>query len=293
MPLLHPTASIDPHAELADDVTVGPFAVIGPHVRIGAGTTIGPHAVLDGWTTIGARCRIFAGAIVGTLSQDLKYKGQKAALVIEDDNVIREYVTISCGTDERSATRIGRGNLIMAYGHVAHDCVIGHQCVIANGGTLGGHVTVEDQVVIGGLAAIHQFVRVGRLAIIGGCSKVVQDVVPFSICDGHPARFRGANVVGLRRAGFSPAARRQVQQAFRLVFGRGVTTTHALAQLRPLAAESSDVRQLVEFVRGSKRGFCRAESPHRVHAASEPDGDRVPAGRTPSGRRRLTATTRR
>lgn len=257
MPTIHPTALVDTHAVLADDVTVGPHAVIGPHVQLGPGTTVGPHALLQGRTILGARCHVFAGAVIGADSQDRKFTGQRSFLRIGDDNVIREYSTISCGTEEGSATQIGDGNLLMAYTHVAHDCRIGDRCVIANNGTLAGHVTLEDQVSIGGLAAVHQFVRIGHLAIVGGCSKVVQDVVPFATCDGHPARIHGMNIVGLRRAGMPPAARRALREAFRILFARGLATGHALELLAPLAARSPEVQRLLTFVRDSQRGFCR------------------------------------
>lgn len=265
MPTIHPTALVDSHAELAADVTVGPYAIVGPHVRVGSGTTIGPHAVIDGWTTIGARCRIFTGAVFGTISQDLKFKGQQSYLTIGDDNIIREYVTINRGTQERSTTRIGHGNLMMAYAHVAHDCVIGDRCIVANAGTLAGYVTLEDQAIVGGLAAVHQFARVGRLAIIGGCSKVVQDVVPFAVCDGHPARIHGINVVGLRRAGIAPAVRTELEQAFRQLFRRGLATGHALAELERQEHPSAELQHLLTFIRGSKRGLCRGA----VRAAQE------------------------
>lgn len=257
MATIHSTALVDPKAELAADVTVGPYTIIGPHVRIGPGTAIGPHAVLEGWTTLGARCRVFAGAILGAVSQDLKFKGQQSSLTIGDDNTIREYATLNRSTHEGSTTRVGNSNLIMAYAHVAHDCVIGDRCVLANNGTLAGHVTLEDQVVIGGLAAVHQFVRVGRLAIVGGCSKVVQDVAPYAMCDGHPARIYGINIVGLRRAGVSASARRALQAAFHAFFNEGLTPAHAAAQVEARAAASPELQHLVAFVRGSKRGLCR------------------------------------
>ncbi len=257
MPTLHPTALVDPQADLAADVTVGPYAVIGPRVRLGPGTTIGPHVILDGQTTLGARCRISAGAVIGAASQDLKATGRPGALLIGDDNIIREYATLSCGTAAGLSTRVGHGNLIMAYAHVAHDCVVGNHCVIANNGTLAGHVTLEDSVIVGGLAAVHQFVRIGRLAIVGGCSKVVQDVVPFAMADGHPARIYGVNVIGLRRAGITPAARRELQAAFRVLFGRGLTVVGARRALERQPGDSPEVAQLVAFLRQSRRGLCR------------------------------------
>ena len=257
MPTLHPTALVDPQADLAADVTVGPYALIGPHVRVGPGTTIGPHAIVEGRTTLGARCRVSAGAVVGAASQDLKATGQPGALLIGDDNIIREYATLNWGTAAERTTRVGHHNLIMAYAHIAHDCVVGNHCVIANGGTLAGHVTLEDSVIIGGLAAVHQFVRIGRLAIIGGCSKVVQDVVPFAMADGHPARIYGVNVIGLRRAGIPPPTRRELQAAFRLLFGRGLTVAGARRLLERQPASVPEVAELVAFLRQSRRGLCR------------------------------------
>ncbi|MBI4227801.1 MAG: acyl-ACP--UDP-N-acetylglucosamine O-acyltransferase [Candidatus Omnitrophica bacterium] len=258
MPTIHATAVVDPQAELAADVAIGPYAIVGPHVAIGAGTTVGPHAILDGWTTIGARCRISPGAVVGAPSQDLKATAGHHGVSLGDDNQIREYVTISCGTHDGSVTRIGSGNLVMAYAHIAHDCLVGDRCIIANAGTLAGHVVLEDQATIGGLAAVHQFVRIGRLAIVGGCSKVVQDVVPFALCDGHPARVHGVNVIGLRRAGVPPASRRLLQRAFRLLFGEGLSRPHAVARLRALDGTSTELQALATFVNGSKRGLCRS-----------------------------------
>lgn len=256
MSTIHPTALIDPSAELAEDVTVGPYAVIGPDTQVGSGTTIGPHALIERWTAIGERCRIFAGAVLGTPSQDLKFKGQRSFLTIGDDTTIREYATLNRGTQEGSSTRVGNGTLLMAYAHVAHECVIGNRCVIANNGTLAGYVTVEDQAIIGGLAAVHQFVRIGRLSIVGGCSKVVQDVVPYALADGHPARISGINAVGLRRAGVPAATRAALQEAFRILFGRGRSVAHALEELerRPI---SDEVRQVIAFIRASRRGICR------------------------------------
>lgn len=258
MPTVHPTAVVDPAAHLARDVSIGPYAVVGPHVTLGAGTVIGPHAVLDGWTTLGARCRVFTGAVIGAPSQDLKARSGRTGVRLGDDNLIREYATISAGTDEGSVTRIGSGTLIMAYAHVAHDCVVGDHCIIANAGTLAGHVVLEDQAIIGGLAAVHQFVRIGRLAIVGGCSKVVQDVVPFALCDGHPARVHGINVIGLRRAGVPAGTRRLLQRAFKVLFGQGLSRTHAVARLRALDGASEELRELAAFVKRSTRGLCRA-----------------------------------
>ncbi|MFZ5800656.1 MAG: acyl-ACP--UDP-N-acetylglucosamine O-acyltransferase, partial [Candidatus Omnitrophota bacterium] len=198
---IHPTAIIDPKAKLASDVEVGAHSFIGPDVEVGAGCKIGINCVLDGNITVGKGCRIFTGAVLGSPPQDLKFKGEKSFLKIGDNNIIREYCTLNMGTGEGGLTQVGNGNLLMAYSHIAHDCIVGDDCIIANCGTLAGHVTIEDRAVVGGLVAIHQFVRMGKISIVGGCSKVVQDIPPFSTCDGHPTKVYGLNLLGLQRAG--------------------------------------------------------------------------------------------
>src|SRR3989338_5546487 len=176
---IHPTAIVSKKAKLAADIIVGPYSIISDTVTIGSGTKIGSHCVIDGNTRIGRDCEIFTGAVVGSRPQDLKYKGETVFLEIGDGNIIREYCTFNPGTEEGGKTTVGNDNLFMAYAHIAHDCIVGNNCVIANNGTLAGHVVIEDMAVVGGLVAIHQFVRVGTLSIIGGCSKVVQDIPPY------------------------------------------------------------------------------------------------------------------
>src|SRR3989338_947696 len=191
---VHPTAIVSKKAKLADDIQVGPYTIIADNVVIGKGAVIHAYCLLEGNTSVGSGCEIFTGAVIGSRPQDLKYKGGKSFLEIGDNNIIREYSTFNPGTEEGSKTVVGNNNLFMAYAHIAHDCVVGNNCVIANNGTLAGHVTIEDNAVVGGLVAIHQFVRIGRFSIIGGCSKVVQDIPPYSTCDGHPARVYGLNI---------------------------------------------------------------------------------------------------
>lgn len=254
---IHPTAIVDTKAKLADDVEVGPYAIIGPHVEIKKASKIGVHAVIDGYTTIGEDCRIFTGACVGTIPQDLKYKGGKSFLKIGNGNIIREYVTINPGTKEGGVTSIGAGNLLMAYSHVAHDCIVGNGCIIANSGTLAGHVELEDKVVMGGLAAIHQFVRVGKLSIVGGCSKVVQDIPPFSTCDGHPAKVYGLNLVGLRRANISKDAQAALKKSFKILFHSGLSFRNVVDRVYQEAGHFEEVDYLIDFIKSSKRGMCR------------------------------------
>lgn len=251
------TAIVHPTAELSDDVEVGPYATIGEGVVIGAGTRVGPRVSMERWTRVGQRCRIFTGAVVGSISQDTKYKGQRSSLVIGDDNTIREYVTINLGSDEQSLTTIGDGNLFMAYSHVAHDCWIGNNVVLANGATLAGHVVIEDGAIIGGLVAVHQFARVGTLAIVGGCSKVVKDVPPYSMADGHPTRLYGLNSVGLRRAGFAAELRSNLKHAFKILCNLRLSVPSALERIKEEVPDSHEVAHLIQFVESSKRGICR------------------------------------
>lgn len=254
---IHPTAIVDKKAELADGVYVGPYCFIGPNVKIGAGTSIGAHAVIDGYTTIGKANKIFTGAVIGSITQDLKYKGEKSYVKIGDNNIIREYVTVNMGTDKDSSTVIENNVLLMAYSHVAHDCVIKDGAIIANAGTLAGYVTIEEKAVIGGLVGIHQFVRIGRLAIIGGCSKVVQDVVPYSNSDGHPLKMYGLNALGLERAGVSKDSRNYLKKAFRILFNSGLSILHALEVIKSDVPKCPEVEYLIKFVSASERGISR------------------------------------
>ena len=256
---IHSTAVVDKKAKLADDVEVGPYTIIGPDVEIGGSTKIGPHVVITGYTSIGKNCRIFPGACVGTIPQDLKYKGEESLLKIGNNNIIREYVTINPGSEKGSETSIGDGNLLMAYSHVAHNCNIGNGCIIANLGTLAGHVSIEDKVVMGGIVGIHQFVRVGKMAIIGGCSKVVQDIPPFSTCDGRPARVYGLNLLGLKRAGISMDAQRSLKKAFKILFHSGISLKSAIYKVSETADHFKEIDYLLEFLKGSKRGVCRGD----------------------------------
>jgi UDP-N-acetylglucosamine acyltransferase len=256
--LIHPSAIISPEAKLADSVSVGPYTVISDQVSIGANTKIGAHCVIEGNTSIGKNCEIFTGAVVGSRPQDLKFKGEKVFLEIGDNNIIREYCTLNPGTGEGSKTVIGNDNLLMAYSHIAHDCRIGNGCVLANNSTLAGYVNVEDRAVIGGIVAIHQFVRIGMLAIIGGCSKVVQDIPPFSTCDGHPARVYGLNLIGLRRKGINHDSIKKIDQAFKLIFNSGLSVKHALERVEKEIEKTEEVIYLVDFIKRSERGLTRS-----------------------------------
>ncbi len=257
---IHPTAIIHPQARLDEDVIVGPYTVVDRDVTIGAHTRIGAHCVVEGHTTIGQECEIFTGAVIGSIPQDLKYRGEKSLLIIGDRNKIREYVTINPGTAGGGGkTVIGSDCLLMAYAHVAHDCVLGDRVVIANSAALAGHITIEDRAIVGGLVGIHQFVRVGTLAMIGGCSRVVQDIPPYATCVGYPAKVFGLNREGLKRARIPSASLGCLHRAFRLLFHSQLSMSHALEQA---ASETSDdcpeLEHLLDFIRQSKRGVCRA-----------------------------------
>ncbi len=260
---LHTTSIISKKAVLADDIQVGPYTIIGDNVRIASGTKIGAHCVIDGNTVIGKNCQVFSGSVIGSQPQDLKYKGEKSFLEIGDNNIIREYCTLNLGTGEGGRTLVKNNNLIMAYSHIAHDCRVGSECIIANCGTLAGHVTIEDKAVVGGLVAIHQFVRVGRLSIIGGCSKVVQDIPPYSTCDGHPARVYGLNLVGLRRSDIGKEAMAVLKHTFEVLFNSGFSPRHALEKLEKEEKSCDEVSYLVDFIKSSERGLarsCRSEA---------------------------------
>ena len=254
--IIHPTALVSKKAKIDSDVEIGPYAIIGDQAKIGKGAKIGSFCVIDNDTTIGAGCKIFPGAVIGTIPQDLKYDGAASSVVLGENNIIREYVTINLSTTQGSSTVEGHDNLIMAYSHVAHECVIGNHCIIANSGTLAGHVTLEDRVVIGGLTAIHQFVRLGTMSIVGGCSKVVTDIPPYSTCDGHPAKFYGLNLIGLKRAGVSLQSIHNLKAAYKIFFQSGFNKKHALDEIKKTITPSREIDHVIEFILSSQRGLC-------------------------------------
>ncbi len=258
MPRIHAHAAVDPGAELADDVEVGAFSIVGPHVRIGAGTVVGPHAVITGRTTLGARNRIFQFTSIGDIPQDRKYGGEPTTTVIGDDNVVREYVSIHAGTAQhRGSTTIGNANLLLAYVHIAHDCVIGDSTTFSNNAQLAGHVTVGDWVVFGGFTGVHQFVRIGAHAMIAGGAVVLQDVPPFMMVSGYPAVPRGTNNEGLRRRGFSAEDVLVVRRAYKTLYREGRSLAEAKAALADAAESAPLLRPLVDFLAASDRGIIR------------------------------------
>jgi UDP-N-acetylglucosamine acyltransferase len=255
---IHSTAIIHPDAQLEEDVQIGPYSVLGKNVKVARGTQIGPHVVIDSNTVIGRRCKIFPFSSLGQPPQDIKYQGEDSWVVIGDNNVIREYVTIHRGTRRGGGkTTLGNDNYLMAYVHIAHDCHIGNQVIMANGATLAGHIEIEDNAIIGGLSAIHQYVRIGAYALIGGASGIPQDVVPYVSAVGNRARLFGINVVGLKRHGFSEQTIRRLKLAYRLIFRSGMKLNDALARLAGKVGECSEVDRLVDFIRKSQRGILR------------------------------------
>jgi UDP-N-acetylglucosamine acyltransferase len=256
---IHPTALIDARAEIDAEADIGPYVVVDGPVQVGPRTRVLAHATLTGWTTIGADNVIHMGAVVGDTPQDLAFSGEESYLRIGDRNVIREHVQIHRGTKPGSATEIGSDNFLMATSHVGHNCRIGNRVIITNGAMLGGYVDVEDQVFVSGNCTVHQFVRIGRLAILRGLSRTSRDVPPFCIMDGTHT-VRALNRVGLRRAGFTAVQIRALQNAFVHLFTRAGNLTKAIAALEGEPV-SSDVRYLIDFIRASKRGVCFGPRP--------------------------------
>lgn len=255
---IHPTAIIDPRARLADDVRVGAFTIIGADVEIGAGTEIGAHVTIEGPTLIGRDNRIFQFNSIGAAPQDKKYAGEPTRLVIGDRNTIREFCTFNRGTvQDRGETTIGSDNWIMAYVHVAHDCVIGSNTILANGTTLAGHVSVGDFAILGGFTKVHQFCRIGAHSFCGMDSGLNQDLPPYVTCSGMPARPVGINSEGLRRRNFSADAIRAIKRAYKILYRSGLRLEEAREQLEALAADMAEVRPFVEFVTSSERGIIR------------------------------------
>lgn len=256
--MIHPTALIDPAAELAEDVRVGPYSVIEANVTIGAGTDIGPHVVIKGTTRIGSQNRIFQFASIGEEPQDKKYAGEPTSLEIGDRNTIREFVTINRGTaQDDGVTRLGDDNWIMAYVHIAHDCRIGNETIFANNASLAGHVSVGDYAILGGFTLVHQFCSIGAYSLTAFGSGISKDVPPFVTVGGTPARAHGLNMEGLRRRGFPEESRKALRRAYRTLYRESLSLQDALAALRKQAASCAEVAALVEFLEQQSRGIVR------------------------------------
>ncbi len=255
---IHPTAIIHPGARIADGVEIGPYSVVGEHVAIGKDTKIASHVLIEGWTTIGERNHILPFSSIGTPPQDIGYKNEETYLIIGNDNVIRECATIHrATTKEDRKTEIGNKNFLMAYSHVAHDCKLGSNIIMANSVALGGHIVIEDHAILGGIVGVHQFVRVGAYAIVGGQTGVDRDIPPYVMASGGRAQLYGLNLVGLKRRGFSEEAISTLKKAYKTIFRSGLTLEEALGRVRGEFPHSQEVNHLVEFIRSSKRGVTR------------------------------------
>ena len=257
MTMIHPTAVIHPKAQLGAKCELGPYCVIGEHVVLGEGCKLHSHVVIDGHTTLGKENEIFPFASIGLKTQDLKWKGGVTRTQIGDNNTFREYVTIHSATGDGEVTVVGSRNHILAYCHIAHNVTLGNRVIMSNVATLAGHVTVDDGAIVGGLAAVHQFCRIGRMSIIGGCSKVVQDVPPFMLADGNPATTRTINKVGLERNGVSEEAQSALKQAYKILFRDGLTISNALVRIEAELPPLPEVQHLVQFARTSERGLSK------------------------------------
>jgi UDP-N-acetylglucosamine acyltransferase len=255
---IHPTAIVHPRAEIAEGVKIGPYSVIGEHVRIGRDTILDSHVVVDGWTEIGDRCHLYPFVSVGTAPQAIRYAGEPTRVQVGNDNLIREFVTIHRGTVAGGGeTVLGNGNFIMAYSHIAHDCRVGSQVAMANNSTLAGHILVEDFAIVGGLVAVHQFVRIGCYAMVGGASAIPQDIPPYMMASGNRAKLFGLNNVGLKRHKFPEATLAALKKTYRLIFRSHLTFSKAVERVKAEVPDIPEVRHLLEFLKGSKRGFCR------------------------------------
>lgn len=254
---IHPTAIISEGAVLGDNVDVGPYCVIGPFVRIGDRTRLMSHVVIDGHTTIGRECSIFPFASLGTQTQDLKFKGGTTYVEIGDNTTIREYVTVNSGTNDGEKTVVGSRCHIMAYCHVAHACVVGNDVIMSNCATLAGHVIVEDHAILGGLSAVHQFGRVGTMCMVGGMSRVAQDVTPYMIIEGNPAEVRGPNSIGLKRRNVEENVQRLIKEAYRILFREGLSTSQAVEKIKTDLEQIPEIIHLLKFVEGSERGIIK------------------------------------
>ncbi|WNJ98503.1 acyl-ACP--UDP-N-acetylglucosamine O-acyltransferase [Thalassospiraceae bacterium LMO-JJ14] len=263
---IHPTAIVDPAAEIGSGVKIGPYSVVGKGVRLGDRVELLSHVVVAGSTTIGAETRIFPFSSIGHQPQDLKYKGEPSTLEIGERNVIREHVTMNPGTDGGGLlTKVGDDCLFMVGAHVAHDCLIGNNVILVNSATLGGHVVIEDWAIIGGLSAVHQFVRIGRHAMIGGKTGVEHDVIPYGIVTGNRAKLEGLNIVGLKRRGFSRDLIHEIRKAYRMIFAEEGTMAERLQDVIEDFSDNEPVMEIVNFINSdSSRRICQ---PHMEDAA--------------------------
>jgi len=254
---IHTTAVVDSKAPIGNNVSIGPYSIIGPDVSIGNDTILKSHVVVEGRTSIGERCEIFPFASIGQKTQDLKFKGGKTYLEIGNDNVIREFVTINTATNDGGKTIIGNNNHIMAYCHIAHECVLGNHIIMSNLATLAGHIIIEDYVVIGGMGGIHQFCKIGRMSMVGACTKINQDVVPYTIVEGNPARACGLNLVRLKRLGIDSETLDDIKKSYRYIFRNQLKAKDAVEKIRAELSSCAEAMNIADFIAESQRGIQR------------------------------------
>ncbi|MEP6602854.1 MAG: acyl-ACP--UDP-N-acetylglucosamine O-acyltransferase [Spartobacteria bacterium] len=254
---IHPTAIVDLSAVIGGGTVIGPYCIVGANVVLGENCWLQHHVTLAGPMQAGAGNKFYAYCSIGQQTQDLKYAGEPTYLEIGNENTFREFVTVNRSTTGEGKTRIGNSGHFLAYSHIGHDCTVGDDVVFSNNGTLAGHVQVGDHAVMGGLTAVHQFCRIGRFAITGGCSKIVQDVPPFMIADGNPAEIRGVNLVGLERKGFPPESVKMIKEAFRLIYRSKYNTRQAIEAVRKELPAQEEITQILEFIEQSQRGIIR------------------------------------
>lgn len=254
---IHPTAIVHPKARLGDGVTVGPFSVIEENVEIGENTRIDSHVLIANGARIGKNCHLHHGAVISTIPQDLKFAGEETFLEIGDNTIVREYCDLNRGTKERGKSVIGANCLLMAYVHVAHDCIVGNNVILANGVQLAGHVTIEDFVTIGGMVPVHQFCRIGKHAFVGGGFRVVQDVPPYILAAGEPLAYKGLNIIGLRRRGFPQETIALLRKCYRFLYQAKLNTSQAVEKIRSELEPTPEIQAILEFIEKSERGFIR------------------------------------
>jgi len=252
---IHPTAIVSPKAKLGENITVNAFAIIHDNVEIGNDCTIGPHAVLYNGARLGNRVKVHQAVSIAHVPQDLSFKNEDSLFIIEDDTTLHEFVTCHRGTKSTGFSKVGKNCLLMAYTHVAHDCVIGNNCILANGVQLGGHVHVEDYAIIGGMTPVHQFCKVGQHSMTGGAFKITQDLPPFILAAHHPLKFCGLNVIGLRRRGFSAKDIETLKKAYNYLYDNSLNVSQAVKKIEAEFGENNFVRQTLEFIKTSKRGL--------------------------------------
>ncbi len=270
---IHPTAIVDPAAKIGTGVYIGPYCIVEAGVVLGDGCWLQHHVTICGPSTIGRDNKFYSYSSIGQQTQDLKYAGEPTCLCIGENNCFREFTTVHRGTSPNSCTQLGSHGHFLAYSHIAHDCIVGDSVIFSNNGTIAGHVEVGDHAIIGGLSAVHQFCRIGRFAMTGGCAKIVQDVPPFMIADGNPALVRGINQVGMERHGFAEDTVRKIREAYRVIYRLKLNVKQAEEKIRETHDGNSEIQQLLDFIATSKRGIIRRQVQRASSALSEEAAD--------------------